>query len=264
MLSQPPLHRHAISPGRWFRLISFLVADNIGSRYRRSRAGAILAILEPLGIVALFSFTHSFGPAHRPPYGTSIVLFYASGVLPYYLFFHVSLRVRSWDTLVRLPSVTEFDLLLTQVLPEVIAKILVIVALDGVLWLSGTDEAIPRDPIACLVALAVLTVMGAAVGMINAVIFSFFAAWQLIYSILIRAMMAFSGVVFVVDMMPTTIRDIVAWIPTSHAVLLFRSGQYVGYPTMTLDISYMVWCMAGIGGMAWLLQASTREWRHVR
>lgn len=249
--------------GNWFSVLLVVTAETIGDRYRRSKLGAALAILEPLGLIALFSWLHS-QDVGRPPFGTSSVLFYSTGVLPFYLFFYVSWRLRAWDTLRRVPGGTRFDLLLVQMLSELISKTVIIAIVNLGLWLYGIEQAVPRDPLLCLGALISLMLLGAAVGIVNAVIGGFFFSWFYIYAILMRAWMAFSGVLFVVDQMPPKVRDIALYVPMTHAVTLYRDGQYSKFPVASLDVHYLLVCTIVGVLMSFVLESATREWRPIK
>jgi capsular polysaccharide transport system permease protein len=244
----------------WANFIIFLMAESIGDRFRRTKLGLFVAIAEPLGIIALFAAMHSL-TSSKPPFGTSYILFFATGILPFYLCFHVSWRLRSWDSLRRLPRVTEFDLLIVRVFNEYLLKVIIIAICGVALWLNGTAEAIPRDPLQCLLALCVFAAIGIALGFINAVISAFFFAWLYIYALLMRAWMAFSGVLFVLDWMPPDFRNIAVWNPLAHAITYYRAGYYTGFPQAFLDMKYMLLTTTAILVLSIVALLSTRPYR---
>jgi capsular polysaccharide transport system permease protein len=263
-----PNSRSRSGEGRGYSLNSLLFrvvllsAENVGERYRRSRLAFALAILEPLGVVALFTLVHSLTVV-RPPFGSSTTLFYATGILPFYLFFHVSWRMRAWDRLRRFPNTSSAELMISHLIPEFLVKFFIIFLLIVWLALAGNDDAIPMHPLTCLAALFLLVCLGLAVGFINSVIGSFFVTWLYIYPLLMRAWMALSGVLFVVDRQPVLQRELASWIPITHAVTLYRTGQYIGYPAMTLDLNFLLMCTGGALLLSFLLQTSTKEWRPI-
>lgn len=246
----------------WGANLIFMMGTSFGERYRRSKLSILLAIGEPLGVIAVFAGTHSLITSGAP-FGPSVILFFATGILPFYLFFHISWRMRAWDRLRRLPRVTEVDLFLIHVLDELLTKVIIIIILGFVIWLTGIEQAIPQDPLRCLLALLIISVQGAAVGLLNAVIAGFFFAWLYIYAILIRGWMAFSGVLFVVDYMPPALREIAIWNPITHAITYFRYGYFADYPHRTLDMEYLLWSTAGLFFFAIIAIVSTRPYRTV-
>jgi capsular polysaccharide transport system permease protein len=236
------------------------MAASFGDRYRRTKLAAFVAIGEPLGVIAVFAITHSL-ISQTPPYGSSDMLFFSTGILPFYLFFHVSWRLRSWDWLRRLPRMTEFDLLCIHVLDEFLTKVIIIALCAIGLWLFGVSEAVPQDPLTCLLALSIITAMGVAVGLMNAVISAFFFAWLYIYAIVIRGWLAFSGVLFVVDWTPPPMREVASYNPLAHAIILYRLGYYGSYPSATLDMQYLLLSTAAMLAMAVFALVATRQWR---
>jgi capsular polysaccharide transport system permease protein len=263
MALNPGVGRYVAAPGKWCATLLLLMAENFGNRYKRSRLAAVIAIVEPLGIIAIFSLVHSLITI-RPPFGTSHMLFFSTGILPYYLFFHTSWTMRNWDNLRRLPRTTEVDLLLSHLLDEFLVKLIIIAICYTGLWLWDVKDAFPRDPGQCLLALAVIAVFGVGVGLINAVIAGFFFAWLYIYAVMIRGWMAFSGVLFVADWMPPLLREIAVYNPITHAITWYRAGHYVGYPTLTLDLDYLLVCTAASVALGVLTLNSTRRWRSTR
>lgn len=244
----------------WIELMLVFMADTIGDRYRRTRLAVLIAIGEPIGVIAVFSLTHSLiSPV--PPFGSSTVLFFATGILPFYLFFHVSWRLRSWDWLRRLPRMTEFDLLVVHVLDEILTKVIIILLCAFGLWVLDVPDAWPNDPLVCLLALFVGSAIGIAVGLINAVIFAFFYAWPYIYAIVIRGFLAFSGVLFVVDWMPVPLREVAAYNPIAHYITLYRAGYYQNYPSATLDMQFLLLTTTGMLALSAIFLLGTRAWR---
>ena len=84
------------------------------------------------------------------------------------------------------------------------------------------------------------------------------------YQVLMRGWMAFSGVLLVADYMPSFMRSAAAWIPMTHAVTLYRSGQYPNYPTLILDLRFLFISTITVVAGSWLLENGTRRWRSFR
>jgi capsular polysaccharide transport system permease protein len=249
--------------GRWCSVMLLLTLESIGFRHRRTRLSAALAVLEPIGIIAIFSVSHSL-TSMVPPFGSSTILFFTTGIIPFYLFFHVSWRARSWDYIQPMPRVTRFDQLTSHVFGEILTKVAILTICSTGLLLNGNEQAIPARPADCLLALLSLAGMGVGVGIVSAVISSFFHAWIYIYAVAMRAWIVFSGVLFVVDWMPTPLREVAVLNPLSHAITWYRSGQYENYPTHTLDLNYLFIWTVGIVAFGLLAENSTRQWRSVR
>ena len=76
------------------RVLFALVVREMNTKFGRSYGGYIWAIAEPLGGVMLLNLAFSL-TVRRPPLGTNFPLFYATGIVPFFLFTGVSGAVAS-------------------------------------------------------------------------------------------------------------------------------------------------------------------------
>jgi len=246
--------------GRWYAMIVTLMGENFAYRHKRLRLNALLALAEPLVFIAMITLLHE--ALHQsPPFGSSAVLFFATGVLPYSVFMHSSNRTRVTESSLRLPGVTQFDILLAHILDELLLKIVVIGLVFFGLYLTGVEEAIPVEPVQCFAALGVLALMGVGFGMVSVVLYSAWSWWKYMYPFLVRALLLFSSVMYVMDLVPDPARSVMVWDPMAHAITWFRAGVYSFYPTRLLDLTYMFECAIGMVVIGILVETSTREWR---
>lgn len=249
---------------QWLSKLGLLSVELIGFRFRRARIASILAVGEPIAVVAFFSLVHSVIGVERPPFGTSTPLFYTTGVIPFYLFFHSSLRFRLWDYLPRFPQVNEFELAVSQLTSELISKIIILIFCCIPIYIMGSSDAVPSRTFVCLGALISLSLLGSGLGLLNAVIAGFFFPWTYIYQVLIRGWMAFSGILVVADYIPEPLRTAATWVPITHAITLFRLGQYGRYPDYTLNLQYLIWTTALCLIFGCVVESGTRRWRTFR
>ena len=73
------------------RVLFALVVREMSTKFGRSYGGYIWAIAEPLGGIMLLNLAFSL-TVRRPPLGTNFPLFYATGIMPFFLFTGVSGR----------------------------------------------------------------------------------------------------------------------------------------------------------------------------
>ena len=76
------------------RVLFALVVREMNTKFGRSYGGYIWAIAEPLGGVMLLNLAFSL-TVRRPPLGTNFPLFYATGIVPFFLFTGISGAVAS-------------------------------------------------------------------------------------------------------------------------------------------------------------------------
>ena len=89
--------------------------------------------------------------------------------------------------------------------------------------------------------------------MTNAAIEQVFPTWRQIYSVLSRPLMLVCAVFFTLESLPADLRDVVAYIPITHGVELFRMGYYSAYRSSALDVAYLyqvglAMCLIGFAG----------------
>jgi capsular polysaccharide transport system permease protein len=236
------IQNYAIAASNW-RHMMWLAVGQLLNRYAGpNKVAFIFTFAEPLlVIVGLYIFRGLF-KQNTPNYGTSLFLFYASGFLPFYLFFRVSSRARSSATgpRTRLPGLTALDMYMATV---VLQSLIWIAALVGVfvgMWLYGIKEARPASMVTCAIPVLLLIVLAAGIGMINNVIIRFVPVWAWIYNVATRGLVILSGVMIVVDLTPPWMRAYAILNPLSHAVEWFRLGVYGRYPHNSLDKAYLV------------------------
>ena len=194
----------------------------------------------------------------RPPIGEEFFIFYYTGIIPYHMFVHTSssmtYAIASNGSLLQLPLVGTFDVLMARGLLELLTDTLVAVILLAGFGALGLG-ALPQDFAGVSTSLLVVWLLGCGCGFINAVINAFVKSWDKIWAQLTRLLYFCSGIFYVPGMMPDWIRDILAWNPVLHAVDWFRSSFFREYEPHWLDRSYLltfavVTLLAGLGPRA--------------
>jgi capsular polysaccharide transport system permease protein len=222
------------------RTITALVLREMGSTYGKSPGGYIWAILQPLGMIGLLSIMFSL-IARTPPIGTSFILFYATGYLPFHLYTIIAAKtagsLRYSRALLAYPSVTWLDAILARLILTSITEVTVICVVLGIILMTvETRTVIDILPIMLAVILAILTGLG--VGMVNCLLGGLFPVWTLIWSIISRPLVLASGVLFLYRDMPPFVQDILWWNPLLHVIGLARSGFYPTYDTSYISVAY--------------------------
>nr|WP_281502946.1 ABC transporter permease [Ancylobacter crimeensis] len=208
-----------------------------------SRLSYLLAFVEPiLQLVMMMTIFTLIG--RRPDFGTSLLLFLGTGIMPFFLFTHVSGRctgaIRASGLVRALTAVQPIDIMIARALLETATLLIVAVMLFSFIYATGVREAFPIQPIVAIQGFAATALLGIGVGLINGVIGSFFRLWAVIYGVASRSLIFLSGVFFVPDLMPPGIRYVLSWNPLLHGLEWFRSGFYLTYPTLTLSKSYLI------------------------
>ena len=224
-----PVHR----PIRFVtvRVVVALILREMTSTYGRRPGGYAWAILEPVAGIALLTWIFSYGFRH-PALGTDFAIFYASGLMPFWLYSTVSGKVaqslRYSRQLLAYPRVTVLDTLLARFILNVMLQLLIayVVIAGTRMWHhTGTTLALPR----ILLGFTMAAVLAAGIGVLNCVLNSAWPVWASIWGIINRPLVLLSGVMFMIEGMPEPWRSWVMWNPLVHVVAETRSGFYYGY-----------------------------------
>ena len=225
-----------------FRAISALVLREMATRYGRSPGGYIWALLEPLGGVIILSVGLAV-IVRSPPLGTSFILFFATGFLPFNLYQTLSGTIaRSIDfsrALLFYPAVTWVDAVMARFLINALTSILVMLFLmTGILAVLDVNVLIDFHPILIATVLAML--FGAGVGVLNCALFGLYPVWMQVWSIITRPLFIVSGVFFLYEDMPQIAKNILWYNPLMHVTGFMRAGFYPTYTAAYANAAFVV------------------------
>lgn len=238
-----PLHR----PARAFataRVIAALILREMSTRYGRTPGGYLWGILEPLAAILVLSVGFSL-VIRTPSLGTSFLLFYASGYLPFNLYQILSNMIaRSINfsrPLLKYPAVTWVDAVIARFLLNSLTGIIItFLLLGGILLVVNTRAIIDIPPLIGATALAML--LGLGLGVLNCAIMGLFQIWDLIWSIITRPLFLASGIFYTYDQLPTLAQDILWYNPLIHITGLMRTGIYPMYAPQYISPVFVITC----------------------
>jgi capsular polysaccharide transport system permease protein len=220
------------------RVLAALILREMSTQYGKSWGGYFWAVGEPAASVLLLSVV--FGYALRtPPLGNSFAVFYATGVIPFFLFNSVATAVASTvqqnKGLLSYPVVTALDTVIARTVMEMLTYVTVSVILFPLLiWIDRAVVSVDLAAVAMGMLMAAMLGMG--VGCVNAVAYAFFPTWRNIWSVLRRPLFILSGILFTYDMAPPGFRDFLWYNPIIHIIGQMRMGFYRSY-----DGDYISW-----------------------
>ena len=217
------------------RVIHALIIRETRARFGDSKLGYGWALLEPIAHILTLSLVFAVLMRGRPPIGEEFFIFYYTGIIPYHMFVHTSssmtYAIAGNGSLLQLPLVGTFDVLMARGLLELLTDTLVAVVLLAGFGALGLG-ALPQDFAGVSTSLLVVWLLGCGCG--------FLKSWDKIWGQLTRLLYFCSGIFYVPGMMPDWIRDILAWNPVLHAVDWFRSSFFREYEPHWLDRSYLL------------------------
>lgn len=223
------------------RVMSALMLREMSSEYGRSPGGYIWALIEPLGMIAVMALGFSL-MLRNPPLGTSFMLFYASGYLPFTAAREVEIKVSAAiiysRPLLHFPTVTWVDAILARFLLNALNQALFsFLLLVAILLFIDTTSVLDVETLVLAMGLALF--YGLAIGVLQAYLLHF-ELWNRIYRVLTRPLFLASGVLYTFEILPDIVQSILWWNPLVHIVGLMRRGLYSNYQGDYVSVTYVV------------------------
>lgn len=224
------------------RSIAALILREMSTRYGRSPGGYIWAILEPLGAITILGIGFSL-LVRAPSLGTSFLLFYATGFLPFNLYQSISVTVaRSIifsHSLLHYPAVTWVDAMVGRFFLNALTGVLVTyILLAGILTFTDTHVVLELGEI--LEGLALAMLLGLGVGALNCALMGLISAWDMVWSIATRPLFLISGIFYTFEDMPQSVQNVLWYNPLMHIVGIFRAGFYPMYQPSYVSSLYVI------------------------
>lgn len=224
------------------RVITALVLREMSTRYGRTPGGYVWAILEPLAAILFLSVGFSL-VMRTPALGTSFLLFYTTGYLPFHTYQSLSNQIgaslRFSKPLLKYPAVSWLDAVLARFLLNSLTNVLVtIILIGGILIVVDGRTVVDLPPIIEAMSMALL--LGLGMGVVNCAISGLYPLWEVIWAIINRPLFLASGIFFLFDNMPPLAQQILWYNPLIHVVGLMRRGFYPTYTASYVDPVYVL------------------------
>ncbi len=230
------------------RTILALILREMSTRYGQSPGGYLWAVLEPLGAILLLALGFSLLIRH-PSLGTSFILFYATGFMPFSVYQSVqnavSRALNFSRPLLMYPSVTWLDALIARAALNVLTGVMVTyLLLAGIVLFGKTNAVIDIGPV--ILAMAMTAILGIGIGVFNCLLIGLFPAWEIVWSIISRPLFLASGIMFLYEDLPRTIQTFLWYNPLLHIVGELRRGFYPMYSPQYVSPAYVILVSLGL------------------
>ena len=252
----------AAVPFRWLRVLFALVVREMSTRFGRSWGGYLWAIVEPLGGILLLTLAFSLAFC-KPPLGTNFALFYASGIIPFFLFSKVTASVgQAIDTnrgLLTYPVVSPLDAVFAKFLTDFLTMIVVGALLyTGIIVYFGLPVSL--DFAAIFTGFLLMGLLGLGFGTLNCVLNGFWPTWRHIWNVLTKPLFILSGMFYLYESLPGQAQAVLWYNPLLQSVSLMRAGFYSAYDPVFVSIPYVL----GLALVCFLIGASLLRRHRVR
>lgn len=245
------------------RVVTALFFREMRTRFGQSRLGYIWALGEPIVHVATLSAIFSF-MGRAPALGTSMAVFFFTGIIPFLFFRNITSRVRNAvdanRALLNYPPVRPIDTILARAFLEWATMTLSTLVLGVCLYLIALP-IVPDNPLLLVWSFIVASLLGFGLGLLDAGLASMFKSWLTVSGWLQRVLYFVSGIFFVVDFLPPVARDVLIWIPTVHVIAMVRTAHFPGYTSDVLNPLYPVLWALGLMAVGLLLERAMRRRR---
>ena len=243
-------------------IIGALVLHDMKSRFFGNGWGYVVTILWPAAHFAAISVGYVIS-GRAVPYGSSMLLFISTGVLPYIVWNYISrfciLGVVQNKSYLSYPIVKPMDLMISRLLLEIMTSSIITLLIVIVIELSGVS-AMPRDLVSAVFGLLSAVLLGIGFGVLNSVITLILPIWNIIYVLFLILFWLTSGVALNPEAMPVEIGNIFAWNPLLHCIEWVRAAYYEDIPTRLLDKSYVLTVGATSLALGLILERVLRQW----
>lgn len=230
------------------RSIGALILREMNTSYGRSPGGYLWAVLQPLGGIFILVLIFSTG-FRSPPIGSNFAIFYATGLLPFFLFMDVSVKLGQALNYSRqflaYPRITFMDAIIARLVLNTLTQLLVsYVVLFGILTAFETRTTLDVDRIAMAYSMAISFAIGT--GVMNCFLMARFPVWQQVWSIITRPLFIISGIFFLYDAIPEPYRSYIWYNPLIQVTGELRAAFYVSYEATYVSPGYVFGISLGL------------------
>lgn len=224
------------------RVVVALFLRETRTTFGNSSLGYLWAIITPALGVAFLVIIFSFA-SRQPPFGQSLALFFATGLLTFEFYSKLSNSLTtvldSNKALLVYPIVNQSSAILARTLLVTLTYLIIMCIFYGVLISSGLAD-LPAKPVKLFFAFLNICLLGFAVGILNLAIFNFWDSWIHVWKIINRPLFFISGIFFIPSRLPEKALNYLQWNPVLHLVESFRSSYYPNYDSRVLNPYYLI------------------------
>ncbi|MBA4492187.1 ABC transporter permease [Paracoccus sp. S1E-3] len=222
------------------RTIAALSMRELTTSNGDTAGGYLWSVISP--VVGIIGLAMIFSAGFRvPPLGDNFAIFYATGMLPFFMFRSVCARVefaiQSSRNLLNFPRVTLFDVLMSKFIMAVLTQAVVSVLVFGfILYFYDTDTTFRVAEI--LKSFATAAVLGFGIGLMNCAVKTKFPLWDMVWNFVSRPLVIISGIIILVETLPRPYSEWLLWNPLVHITGRVREAFYVDYVGSYADLRY--------------------------
>lgn len=219
-----------------------VILRDMRTRFFNHGLGFLIVSLWPLAHMLILLMIYSL-TGRRTPFGDSLYVFFATGLIPTLAFMYIS-RFMSLSLILNrpmlsFPAVTVVDVMIARAFLEVIAAFITLIFVITIIYAIG-DNPFPSDISEAVKAYLAVLMLAVGVGVLAGVVVMFSPFFATIYALMMILVYIGSGTVFVISSLPDFISTPLSYNPVVHAVEWMRVAYYPTYSTKILDKDYLI------------------------
>lgn len=221
-------------------MMSVILRD-LRTRFFNHGLGFLVVPLWPLvHMLVLLAISHVLG--RRVPYGESLNIFFATGLVPTLAFMYVSrfmtLSIVLNRPMMAFPIVKPIDILQGRGTLEIVAACFTLAFIITLMLVIGEDP-MPVDLDSAVEAYISVLFLAFSVGTLAGTITALFPPFTTVYALSMILVYASSGTMFVPSNLPEQMRVILSYSPVLECVEWMRSAYYPTYDISQLSREYI-------------------------
>lgn len=232
--------KHALQEKR--NVMVAVMLRDMRSRFFNHGLGFLLVPVWPLVHMLILLTIYSV-LGRQTPYGESLPVFFATGLLPTLTFMYVSrgmaLSVLSNRNMLSFPVVTILDVMTARALLEIVGAFLTLILLFSILLIHGEDP-IPSDIFEAVFGYLSVLILAVGVGYLVGIACMIVKFFVTIWALFLIVLYLSSGVMFVPSRLPDEATYYLSFNPVFQVVEWVRSAYYPGYASRHLDKPYVL------------------------
>jgi capsular polysaccharide transport system permease protein len=230
---------------QFLRVLFALIAREMSTKYARGSGGYVWAVASPVLAIVIMSLVFSL-MFRTPSLGSSFILFYTSGYVPFHMYLEVQNSVmgavRQNRALMQYPAVTPMDAILARAILAFLTHVIIgTVILTGAIALTDTPVNIDLVPMA--VAMLSAAFLGISMGSVNCVLVAFFPTWERFWRVITTPLFIISGILYIYEEAPRMFQGLLWFNPLVHVTGLMRTGIFGAYQAAYVEMIY-VWAIS--------------------
>lgn len=224
------------------KVIGAVMLRDMRTRFFNHGIGFLVVCLWPLVHLLILIGIYQFA-GRAVPYGSSLNVFLATGLVPTLTFMYVS-RYMAYSLVLNAPMmafpvVRPVDVMVGRASLEIVAAFIT-VGLTILALLAVGSDPFPFDVVTAASAYAATLLLAVGVGSVVGVLVMMANSVATVYALFLVVIYLSSGTLFLVSSLPYPAAAAVSWNPVLHAVEWMRVAYYPSYPEQVLDRTYLI------------------------